>query len=338
MKRAYAILILMLCGSAAVACNIPVFRYALERWKPDASEIVVVHRGKLNDVDQTHVTALQERAGSSAVNSMANLEFTFVDLAEKHSAESVPDAAAIEKFVQGHELPFVLLRAPATRNQRRVVWSGPLAELSDVPVLDSPARRELSSRLVSGDAVVWLLLTSSDPEKDRAIQTSLEQQFDQLSASIPFPEGIGEPGSELYSDIPLLMKFSVLKIDRDDPREMILVNLLTNRAGGGRDATDEPLVVPVFGRGRALEVIPGSELSTGLVRDLTEFLCSACSCQVKDLNPGFDLLLHQDWDTALFGEGIAAPAPRPGKTGERSKEPTLIPIPAGRGGGDSPSL
>ena len=31
------------------ACNIPVFRYALQRWEPDNYELVVLHRQSLND-------------------------------------------------------------------------------------------------------------------------------------------------------------------------------------------------------------------------------------------------------------------------------------------------
>ncbi|MFM2004098.1 MAG: hypothetical protein RI963_3524, partial [Planctomycetota bacterium] len=38
-----SIVAVLLFGSVAMACNIPVFRYALERWRPDACEVIVFH-------------------------------------------------------------------------------------------------------------------------------------------------------------------------------------------------------------------------------------------------------------------------------------------------------
>ncbi len=57
-----------------------------------------------------------------------------------------------------------------------------------------------------------------------------------------------------------------------------------------------PVVVPVFGRGRALEVIPAADLTGSLIEDLTLYLSGPCSCQVKERNPGFDLLMATDWE------------------------------------------
>ncbi len=124
----------------------------------------------------------------------------------------------------------------------------------------------------------------------------------------------------------------MLEIDRDDPREQVLVNLFSTRTTPQFGTKEETLVVPVFGRGRALEVIPAGDLSEGLIGDLTMFLCGACSCQVKDLNPGFDLLLKQDWELSLFGESANVPPPATTRTGDPVKKPILIPIPAGRSG------
>ena len=33
--------------TASEACQVPVFRYALERWQPDPYELVIVHKGSL---------------------------------------------------------------------------------------------------------------------------------------------------------------------------------------------------------------------------------------------------------------------------------------------------
>src|SRR5207244_3277857 len=44
----------------------------------------------------------------------------------------------------------------------------------------------------------------------------------------------------------------------------------------------------------------------------TEFLCRDCSCQVKELNPGVDLLIAADWNhifDEMFKVAEAPPAP-----------------------------
>ena len=94
-------------------------------------------------------------------------------------------------------------------------------------------------------------------------------------------------------------------------------------------ADGEPLLIPVFGRGRALEVIPARDLDEQLIENMTMFLSGACSCQVKSQNPGFDLLLTADWDNELFGEdGLRPP---PAKTvSDREDAPKLLTIPSGK--------
>ncbi len=49
-KVLLAFSIFVMSGSAAVACNIPVFRYALERWQPDNCELILFHREPLNPI------------------------------------------------------------------------------------------------------------------------------------------------------------------------------------------------------------------------------------------------------------------------------------------------
>jgi len=90
------------------------------------------------------------------------------------------------------------------------------------------------------------------------------------------------------------------------------------------------LIVPVFGRGRALEVIPAPQVNADLIHDLTEYLCGACSCQVKEQNPGFDLLLSTDWNDAIFGDDSEVPPPEAAAGNGQRKSPELVPIPSGK--------
>ena len=55
-----------------------------------------------------------------------------------------------------------------------------------------------------------------------------------------------------------------------------------------------------------------------------KFIAGPCSCQVKNLNPGFDLLLSYNWDEAVDGSMISDAVP------DESSEPVLLTIPPGR--------
>jgi hypothetical protein len=223
-------------------------------------------------------------------------------------------------------LPHVVVRARVGNDRTLTVWHGALEEVGSWNVFQSPARDEIARRLLAGHSVVWLLVTSDDQSRNEQVRKTLDEDLQTVSGKIALPDGIGQPGSELYSEIPLLVKFSVLEIRSNDPQEAFLLGLFR----GFRPetlASGDPLVVPVFGRGRALEVLPASKLTAGLIEDLCGFLSGACSCQVKDQNPGFDLLFAVDWNQKLFGEGFEPP---PAKTiGDRA-QPQLLSIPPGR--------
>jgi hypothetical protein len=70
----------------------------------------------------------------------------------------------------------------------------------------------------------------------------------------------------------------------------------------------QPVAFPVFGRGRVLGALSGEGLTADAVRGVAEFLTGPCSCQVKELNPGADLLMVADWD-AFLSEGGALAQP-----------------------------
>ena len=231
--------------------------------------------------------------------------------------------------------PYVVIRSRYGKDRVANHWSGPLQDSLSVPLLDSPVRRELARRLQKGDAIVWLVLkpTVAADGKDSTATTAalnlLQEQCQALPGKLELPEGIGLQGSELYSEVPLLLQFSVLELSAADPQEQYLIRQLTGFQPAAFDA-GEALIVPVFGRGRALEVIPASRLDADLIEDLSRFLCSACSCQVKEQNPGFDLLISTPWNTELFGEDAQLPPAPPVKGTGRSEKPTLLPIPPGR--------
>ncbi|WP_182870942.1 hypothetical protein [Stieleria mannarensis] len=257
----------------------------------------------------------------------ANAKVIAVDLADRKDRGR--EALWQEINADGRAtLPYVMVRTKLGRGRTVNRWHGALSEADRMGIFQSPVREQLRDRLLAGHSVVWLLVGSADAEKTAAAKTLVEDTFKTLRSKVQLPEGIGLPGSELYADLPLVVKFSLLEIDPDDSKEQFLVRLLSGlREQAFEDG--EPLLVPVFGRGRALEVIPAGDLTPRLMEELTIFLSKACSCQVKEQNPGFDLLIDADWDGELFGDVDNRPPDRSAEEG-RNRNPVLVPIPQGR--------
>jgi len=318
-----AIATLIVLTSISLACNIPVFRYALERWKPDVCEVLVFHDGPLSSQDAALISQWEARCTSESGHPNATILRRDIAIDGEHLElwqELAPSASA--------RLPHVLVRTKLGTGRTVNHWHGSISEAQEISIFESPLRDELRRRLLAGHSVVWLLVRSADEQRNADVRSQVESNFDALSRTIQLPEGVGLPGSELYADVPLVVKFSLLELDPQDPREKFLLALLTV-VRQREYAEGEPLLVPVFGRGRALEVIPASDLSSHLMHDLTFFLSGACSCQVKERNPGFDLLMHADWDGALFGDGDEnRPPDRTAEEGQ-NRGPVLLQIPQG---------
>jgi hypothetical protein len=80
-------------SAIAYACNVPVFRFALERWRADPYRIVLFHRGELSAADREQIRPLEEQQDRL----LANLDFRTVDVGEL-------DAAATEEATIDREL------------------------------------------------------------------------------------------------------------------------------------------------------------------------------------------------------------------------------------------
>jgi hypothetical protein len=302
----------------ARACAIPVFRFALERWASDLYEVDVFYRGELTPSQRAELSAIEDL--SSINGGRVNLEVVRCRV----DGDLAADLAEVWSTIGEVPLPHVVLRAPGGRQGSPQVWSGSLAEFAPT-LTDSPARQELVRRLLAGDSVVWLVLPGTDADAARALTQQLETALSALAEEIAIPNGVGLPGSELVASIPLKVSFSVLTAKADEERSL--------RAQVAAHLSDdaeasETLVVPVFGRGRALQTLQAGEVDDEAIAEISRFLCGACSCQVKQLNPGFDLLLSVSWDERLFAPGEPVPTETP-PTSDPAAPPEYVAIPLG---------
>jgi len=307
-RRCVTILFLLslFLGEAAMACQVPVFRYALERWPADPYRLLIV-------ADPEPTFSRDQQAAVDAAQSLehANLVVRRVR----------PDDVEWPDDLERPPLPALALQYPAAMLRDEVIWSAPLERNQLERLLDSPARRALAKQSLAGDTAVWVLLESGDAEADRLAFDDLRRHLDTAESELVLPEGVvgkgnevpegGDPENELQSEIPLHIKFSTLRISADGPVESVLRAMLLRSepeladSGGGQGRG--PLVFAMFGQGRTLPALFAADLSEESVVFGCSYLCGACSCQVKRENPGFDLLLTCDWQAALAGIGSAIP-------------------------------
>jgi len=68
------------------------------------------------------------------------------------------------------------------------------------------------------------------------------------------------------------------------------------------------MVFAFFGRGRVMPPIIGAGINADVLQEDATFLIGPCSCQIKDQNPGFDMLMQVNWDGVIQGEYTLAEA------------------------------
>ncbi|MFK7818913.1 MAG: hypothetical protein AB8G99_09345, partial [Planctomycetaceae bacterium] len=287
---------LLLFAGMNLPCQVPVFRYALERWEPDAHELLILTDRPLSDDE----TQLLEQLAPDPVSgkSVANVRVRIVDGSDDGSAR------LIDQWKTSHpedKLPQVVVRSPDIKQQRPVIWSGSLNQDSIDQLVDSNARQALAEELVDGTSAVWVLLKSGNAAADQAAEATLRQRLAHNEASMKLSMPDAEDIAEGFDPEKLKLKFAVLTVDRNDPKEAFLVQSLLNVETDLRDDeyAAQPMAFPVFGRGRALYALIGKGITADVIDEACLFLIGPCSCQVKDQNPGVDLLLAVDWDSLV---------------------------------------
>jgi len=291
MRRAWLILAALLPAPAAHACNVPVFRYALEKWKPDLYQVYVFHEGPLTKEQTALVKTLGKHGPGEDVAS--NMELNVVDLDKDDEAKKL--------YTKLGKPALPCLAVQATNLDREVVtiWSGKLEEKAVQSLVQSPMRKELAKRLQAGETAVWLLLESGDKKQDDAAAALLEKELKRVAPKLKLPKLTADPADKLAENgPPLKLAFSVLRIKRDDPAEEMLRTMLL-KSEEDIEKRKEPMAFPIFGRGRTLGGLIGAGLTGQNLEEGCGFLVQACSCKVKVQSPGFDLLLSTDWD-AIF--------------------------------------
>ncbi|WP_278466691.1 hypothetical protein [Gimesia maris] len=288
-----AVLGILFTTTVIWACSVPVFRYALERWPADKYSAVVFHRGGLTPEQQKLISHFDQE-GTIAQKS-ANVELKLVDL----DAEPAQEDVELWKVQKTETLPLLVVRTPLPAPVPAGFWSGELTEENINRLIDSPLRQNIAKQLVSGQTAVWVFLESGDAEKDKAARELLVKELKRMEKILKLPEieqADIEQGLVSVSPDSLKLKFSIVTCSRDDSAEQYLTHMLLATENDLKDFDSEPMTLPVFGRGRVLYALIGKGINPGTIEQACRDLTGPCTCQVKDQNPGTDLLMSVPWE------------------------------------------
>jgi hypothetical protein len=310
----------------ASACSIPVFRYAMERWPADYYEGIVIHKGPLADDDHAAKLFQGEKV------EFLNLRVSPVDL-------SLPETSDLTGLLGGpipETLPALVLWYPSCKGRAAPLWTGQFTIDVVKALVQSPKRQELARRLTAGQTAVWIFVESGNAGKDKAAMQLINQELDRATKElkeIPPELDLATDTEELQTPEPgqsgigsISYEFSILPVSRSDPKEKMFLEMLLNSEPDLDEYSNEPIVFPTFGRGRALFALVGEGINTDNLREAIAFITGPCGCEIKMLNPGVDLLMNENWDAAatqFYQEFYGmAEEPLPELTGVFPEEPT----------------
>ncbi len=277
--RALLIVAAAFSAATAHACSIPVFRYALDRWQADPF-------------------TLEVSATDAKDEAIARFLRNFTDSTPLNLSPSRSQDEGLSR-----------LAFPHAAQDATPAWSGKLDAATLPRITDSPARAEIVKRILAGESAVWVIVESGQKNADDRAASTLEKRLRYLEqvAQIPAIDP-SDPTSQLGPGPALRVKFSVLRIRSGDEAEQPFTAMLAGPNGSMENANG-PWLALVFGRGRVLGAWPAEGFGDEQIDEASLFLLAACSCEVKRMNPGWDLLLNADWTESLRAIGYPEPPP-----------------------------
>jgi len=285
-------ILLILVPSSAFACSTPVFRYALERWAADYYEAVYIHRGPLTQDENQLLDKLRQEG--SETEAFLNLRVLDMDITSS-TEEKVKTLLMSEELPD--TLPVLVLWYPWQKGRTPPIWQGQLTPSTVKAFLQSPVRKKMAEYLTEGQTAVWIFFESGNAAKDKAALALLEKELE--TATKELKEEAESMPDELAGP-ELTYEFSILPVSRSDPNESVLQSLLLNSEPDLDEYSSEPVIFPVFGRGRALYALIGQGINTDNIREAIAFIVGPCGCEIKMMNPGVDLLMAANWDSAAM--------------------------------------
>ena len=301
-------------AAPARACNTPVFRYAMYNWPTAPYYVFYFHHGGPAEED---AQLNKELAGLCLAKPPANVNLETLDVTNEEKLKMLPKVVdeSRKKHADGDKPQHLVYTSWGAE-----LFAGRLDAKTIRQMIHSPARKRMGKLFGKGHGIVLLVLTGPDEEANKRaakvageVASKADEVFVAGGAPVPMgppPEKPEENAAEEKTDANKKnddrkgpkneLKIAVVKVSRTDPAEKWLVKMLLAIEPDLNDAkyAKDPMVFAIYGRGRAMPPYVGKGITTENMLDCVTFLAGACSCTVKDRNPGMDLLMQFDWDAA----------------------------------------
>lgn len=286
------------------ACNVPVYRYALERWPADPYNVLVFHNDQMSESEKSALTWLEENSAESVYYS--NYIVRTMDVNSK-----IPEGLQeIRNNLDSRDLPGIVVLYPAVTRIREVVWQAKLTEENAAILVNSPLRQEAAKRILTGEAGVWILLECGDSEKDNAAADTLQNCLKLMSEELRLPDLLSPipfgQDNEFKDPREVRISFSMIRLSAENKAESAFISMLIKSEPDLSEYNSFPMAFPLYGRGRCLYTLVGKGINERNIYQACAFLTGPCSCEFKMLNPGIDLLMPVDWDSGIMDSWVAA--------------------------------
>jgi hypothetical protein len=298
-----------------LACDTPVYRYAMYRWEATPYELYYFHR-KAPSAEAVEIQEMVDRA-SRDKKARANVVYLPVNLDEDEKLINVPaDVKQAWEAQENPQVPSYMLVTPRGVQ----VYQGDIDKADVAALLESPARAKVARLLEEGSTGVFLFLEGKDAAANKAaLEAAGTVIADVEAGNIKLYSGAVDmfPGAPKAAPSDAAdagddkdekdaesekdrtkHQVGLIRIARDDAREVWLRRMLMATERDLAKYGDEPMLFAVYGRGRALPAFIGNGISRDNLLDCLYFISGACSCTVKEQNPGVDLLVRHDWNAA----------------------------------------
>ncbi len=281
MKKLFQLMLLTyLITKCTYSCDTPVFQYALIRWYPDPYRIFVFYEKDFSEQQKQTIKLLNELERKSLII----CEYVKIsELPSKNkSIRSVWESIKNPKS----SLPLLVVKYPSSSQLNNNIYISKLSTSAVHQIASSPIRRKIANTLLEGNTIVWLILLSDDTNQNEKLRNLLSTELSKYK-------------SQYFQKNMSNINFAITEVERDNQKEKFLINILTNIKTSQQWNQKEPIIYPIFGKGRILFPIPARKLHHESIFATCDFLTGPCACELKVMNPGVDLLIDIDWDSAL---------------------------------------
>lgn len=295
------ILATLMTGIAALACNTPVYRYAMYNWRAAPYQVFYLTSG---DVAEDKATAEALKANDDPA--APNIGYHATQTTNRKHFDALPE---VVRKAGSEKLPTHVVVTP----WETVLHKGQLSPKEVESLVQSPARRRIGEMLQEGMTAVFLVLVPPDKAKTEAVEKVVDGVIAQatmgkiaVGSEDPAISGETTPAPSAEGPVDeghaarMRLKVGRLTLSRADPAEQWLVRSLLQVEPGLDEFANDALVYAVYGRGRVMPPFAAKGITEDNLKRGLAFLAGACSCVVKDENPGVDLLMGWNWNAVAM--------------------------------------